>query len=61
MQKNDLNGFTQKEMMVMILDRLDDVDRKLESLLGDKVSRKEFYSVLGIIMTALIVVGSFIY
>tara|TARA_A100001035_G_scaffold280288_1_gene285221 strand:- start:628 stop:807 length:180 start_codon:yes stop_codon:yes gene_type:complete len=59
MQKN--NDFTQKEMLVMILDRLDAMDEKISDLLNDKVSRKEFYSVLGIIMTSLIVVGSFIY
>ena len=35
----------------MILDRLDDMDKKVESLLEDKVSRKEFYSVLGVLMT----------
>ena len=59
MQKN--NDFTQKEMLVMILDRLDAMDEKISDLLNDKVSRKEFYSFLGIIMTSLIVVGSFIY
>ena len=52
MSKNsDPNNFTQKEMLIMILDRLDDMDKKVESLLEDKVSRKEFYSVLGVLMT----------
>ena len=50
-KNNDPNNFTQKEMLIMILDRLDDMDKKVESLLEDKVSRKEFYSVLGVLMT----------
>ena len=59
MSKNsDPNNFTQKEMLIMILDRLDDMDKKVESLLEDKGSRKEFYSVLGVLMTfALIFVA----
>mgnify|MGYP003109013724 FL=1 len=57
-RNSDPNNFTQKEMLIMILDRLDDMDKKVESLLEDKVSRKEFYSVLGVLMTfALIFVA----
>ena len=51
MPKNNESNFTQKEMLIMILDRLDDMDEKISSLLEDKVSRKEFYSVLGVLMT----------
>ena len=51
MPKNNELNFTQKEMLIMILDRLDDMDEKISSLLEDKVSRKEFYSVLGVLMT----------
>lgn len=51
MPKNNEPNFTQKEMLIMILDRLDDMDEKISSLLEDKVSRKEFYSVLGVLMT----------
>tara|TARA_X000000950_G_C13879392_1_gene646240 strand:+ start:440 stop:628 length:189 start_codon:yes stop_codon:yes gene_type:complete len=55
---NDKTNFTQKEMLLMILQRLDDMDKKVESLLEDKVSRKEFYSVLTVITTmALIIVA----
>ena len=50
-KNNDPSNFTQKEMLIMILDRLDDMDEKISSLLEDKVSRKEFYSVLGVLMT----------
>ena len=58
MSKNNEPNFTQKEMLIMILDRLDDMDEKISSLLEDKVSRKEFYSVLGVLMTfALIFVA----
>jgi|TARA_A100001201_G_scaffold143766_2_gene147371 hypothetical protein len=57
-KNNDPTNFTQKEMLLMILQRLDDMDKKVESLLEDKVSRKEFYSVLGVLMTfALIFVA----
>ena len=57
-KNNDPNNFTQKEMLIMILDRLDDMDKKVESLLEDKVSRQEFYYVLGVLMTfALIFVA----
>ena len=51
MPKNSEPNFTQKEMLIMIIDRLDDMDEKISSLLEDKVSRKEFYSVLGVLMT----------
>ena len=51
MPKNSDPNFTQKEMLIMILERLDDMDEKISSLLEDKVSRKEFYSVLGVLMT----------
>ena len=54
-KNNDPNNFTQKEMLIMILDRLDDMDKKVESLLEDKVSRKEFYSVLGVLMTSALI------
>ena len=58
MPKNNEPNFTQKEMLLMILQRLDDMDEKISSLLEDKVSRKEFYSVLGVLMTfALIFVA----
>ena len=50
-KNNDPSSFTQKELILMILDRLDDMDEKISSLLEDKVSRKEFYSVLGVLMT----------
>jgi len=50
-KNNDPTNFTQKEMLLMIMDRLDDMDQKISSLLEDKVSRKEFYSVLGVLMT----------
>lgn len=50
-KSNDPTNFTQKEMLLMIMDRLDDMDQKISSLLEDKVSRKEFYSVLGVLMT----------
>ena len=50
-KNNDPSNFTQKELILMILDRLDDMDEKISSLLEDKVSRKEFYSVLGVLMT----------
>ena len=45
------NGFTQKEML---LNKLDDLEDKLEN----KLDKSEFYKVLGIVATFILVVGS---
>ena len=40
------NGYTQKEMLDMVLKRLDEIDKKLDS----KLDKAEFYKVLGLLV-----------
>ena len=40
------NGYTQKEMLDMVLKRLDEIDSKLDS----KLDKSEFYKVLGLLV-----------
>tara|TARA_R100001463_G_scaffold116563_1_gene171891 strand:+ start:473 stop:670 length:198 start_codon:yes stop_codon:yes gene_type:complete len=58
--KNPNGNFTQKELLLMIWDRLDLLDQKIEEILEDKVSRKEMYSVIGMLLTFALVIGSFL-
>ena len=55
MSSNNGNGFTQKEMLTMVLDKLEEVDNKLEN----KIDRKEFYTILGTIVAIITLVGNF--
>jgi len=50
------NGFTQKEMLQLVLNKLDDLEDKLEN----KLDKSEFYKVLGIVATFILVIGSLI-
>jgi len=49
------NGFTQKELLTMVIERLD----KLEEKLDNKLDKTEFYKVLGLVATVVLIVGSF--
>ena len=49
------NGFTQKEMLQLVLDRLDDIDSKIEN----KIDRKESYTVIGTIIAIVTLVSSY--
>jgi len=49
------NGFTQKEMLQLVLERLDDIDSKIEN----KIDRKEFYTVIGTIIAIVTLVSSY--
>lgn len=55
MSNNNGNGFTQKEMLTMVLEKLEEVDNKLEN----KIDRKEFYTILGTIVAIITLVGNF--
>ena len=48
------NGFTQKELLQMVIERLD----KLEEKLDNKLDKSEFYKVLGLVATVVLIVGS---
>ena len=50
------NGFTQKEMLQLVLNKLDDLEDKLEN----KLDKSEFYKVLGRVATFILVVGSLV-
>ena len=50
------NGFTQKELNKMIFDKLDDIDKKLD----EKLDKSEFYKVIGLVATVILIVGSFV-
>ena len=52
---HDNNGFTQKEMLSMVLEKLEEVDNKLEN----KLDKKEFYTILGSIVAIITLVGNF--
>ena len=46
--------FTQKELLQMVIERLD----KLEEKLDNKLDKAEFYKVLGLVATVILIVGS---
>ena len=48
------NGFTQKELLKLVIERLD----RLEEKLDNKLDKAEFYKVLGLVATVILIVGS---
>ena len=50
------NGFTQKELNIMVLEKLD----KLEEKLDTKLDKSEFHKILGLIGTVAVVIAAFI-
>ena len=48
------NDFTQKELLKLVIDRLD----RLEEKLDNKLDKSEFYKVLGLVATVILIVGS---
>jgi transcription termination factor NusB len=49
------NQFSQKELLRMVIDRLD----RLEEKLDNKLDKSEFYKVLGLVATVILIVGSY--
>ena len=49
------NQFSQKELLGMVIDRLD----RLEEKLDNKLDKSEFYKVLGLVATVILIVGSY--
>jgi len=49
------NGYTQKELLNMVIDRLDRVEEKLDN----KLDKAEFYKVLGLVATVVLIVAAF--
>ena len=48
------NGFTQKELLKLVIERLD----RLEEKLDNKLDKSAFYKVLGLVATVILIVGS---
>ena len=48
------SGFTQKELLKLVIERLD----RLEEKLDNKLDKAEFYKVLGLVATVILIVGS---
>lgn len=49
------NGYTTKELLNMVIERLDKLEEKLDS----KLDKSEFYKVLGLVATVVLVVAAF--
>jgi|TARA_B100000212_G_scaffold3576_2_gene2655 hypothetical protein len=43
---NSTNGYTNKELLNMVMDQLKEIDKKLEA----KLDKAEFYKVLGLLI-----------
>jgi len=50
------NGFTQKELNAMVLEKLDKLDEKLDT----KLDKADFNKVLGLMATVAFVIAAFI-
>tara|TARA_Y100000389_G_scaffold158917_1_gene160525 strand:+ start:142 stop:315 length:174 start_codon:yes stop_codon:yes gene_type:complete len=55
MQKNNDPNFTQKELLQMVLEKIDKIEEKLDN----KLDKSEFYKVLGLVATVILIVASF--
>tara|TARA_R110002012_G_scaffold46515_4_gene122866 strand:+ start:1110 stop:1301 length:192 start_codon:yes stop_codon:yes gene_type:complete len=54
--KKDLNGYTNKEMLGLIIQRLEKLEERIDEIIDEKVSRFEMYSVI----SALLAVGALV-
>jgi len=55
MQKNNDPNFTQKELLQMVLEKIDKIEEKLDN----KLDKSEFYKVLGLMATVILIFASF--
>ena len=56
MSTKNNNGYTNKEMLALVLERMSQLEEKLDEMIESKVSRYEMYSVL----SALVAVGALV-
>jgi transcription termination factor NusB len=54
MPKSNDPNFTQKELLQMVLDKIDKIEEKLDN----KLDKTEFYKVLGLVATVILIVAS---
>ncbi len=55
MPKSSDPNFTQKELLQMVLEKIDKIEEKLDN----KLDKSEFYKVLGLVATVILIVASF--
>lgn len=54
MPKSSEPNFTQKELLQMVLDKIDKIEEKLDN----KLDKSEFYKVLGLVATVILIIAS---
>ena len=54
MPKSSEPNFTQKELLQMVLEKIDKIEEKLDN----KLDKSEFYKVLGLVATVILIVAS---
>jgi transcription termination factor NusB len=55
MPKSSEPNFTQKELLQMVLEKIDKIEEKLDN----KLDKSEFYKVLGLMATVILIFASF--
>ncbi len=55
MPKSNDPNFTQKELLQMVLEKIDKIEEKLDN----KLDKSEFYKVLGLMATVILIFASF--
>jgi len=55
MPKSSDPNFTQKELLQMVLEKIDKIEEKLDN----KLDKAEFYKVLGLMATLILIFASF--
>tara|TARA_R100000278_G_scaffold83331_1_gene63916 strand:+ start:1348 stop:1518 length:171 start_codon:yes stop_codon:yes gene_type:complete len=55
MNNSSGNGYTNKELLNMVIERLDKLEEKLDS----KLDKSEFYKVLGLVATVILIVATY--